>query len=234
MANPFPTGIQAAPGASRGFDTFLGQNITYFNNDLMQPYIWRWSFNVQRELGHNMLVELGYMGSRGSKLTENRDLNYIPLEQLSTSPFRDQANIDRLARVVPNPFSGLLPGTGLNGSTTSAENLLRPYPQFSGNGGVRIEALNTGRSWFNMVQARFEKRFSSGFNFLSNFQYSKMIEETNRLNAADPFLEHRISDEDRPFRLVLSGTYDLPFGRGKPMLGGANGFVEPHRWADGS
>ena len=226
LANPFPTGILAAPGSSLGVDTFLGQSITYFNTDLMQPYVWRWSFNVQRELGNNMLVEIGYMGSRGSKLTENRDLNYIPLDQLSTSPFRDQANIDRLARNVPNPFAGLLPGTGLNGTTTSAESLLRPYPQFSGNGGVRIEALNTGRSWFHMAQARFEKRFSSGFNFLSNFQFSKMMEQTNRLNAADPFLERRIADEDRPLRLVLSGTYDLPFGRGKPLLGSTNGFVD--------
>jgi hypothetical protein len=226
LANPFRDGIQAAPGASRGYDTFLGQNVTVFNNDLMQPYIWRWSFNIQRELGHNMLMEIGYMGSRGSKLTENRDINYIPLEFLSTSPTRDQANIDRLTRVVPNPFSGLLPGTSLNGSTTTVEALLRPYPQFNGANGVRIEALNTGRSWFHMMQARFEKRYSSGFNILTNFQYSKMTEETNRLNAADPFLEHRIGDEDRPLRLVVSGTYDFPFGKGKPFLNSTNGFVD--------
>jgi hypothetical protein len=77
-----------------------------------------------------------------------------------------------------------------------------------------------------MLQARFEKRFSSGFNFLSNFQYSKMIEETNRLNTADPMLEHRIGDEDRPLRLVASGSYEFPFGQGKPFLSGTNGFVD--------
>ena len=226
LANPFRDGILQPPGSSLGVNTFLGQNITFFNTDLMQPYIWRWNFNIQRELGNNMLFEIGYMGSRGSKLTENRDLNYIPLEFLSTSPFRDQANIDRLARPVANPFQGLLPGTGLNGSTISAEQLLRPYPQFNGNGGVRIEALNTGRSWFHMLQTRFEKRYSTGFSFLANFQWQKMMEETNRLNAADPFLEHRIGDEDRPLRLVLSGVYEFPFGKGKPIFGGANGFAD--------
>jgi hypothetical protein len=225
FSNPFPQGIQQPAGAAKGFDTFLGQNVTYENRNLMQPYIWRWSFNIQQEIGHNMLVEVGYIGSRGSKLTENRDLNFIPLEFLSTSPVRDQANIDRLTRVVPNPFAGLLGSTSLSGSTTSVEQLLRPFPQMSGNAGTRVEALNTGRSSFHMLQARFEKRYTKGFSFLTNFQWSKMMEETNRLNAADPFLEHRISDEDRPLRFVVSGTYELPFGKGKAFLGNRNGFV---------
>ena len=103
LSNPFPSGIQQPAGASKGFDTFLGQNMTVTNRDLAQPYVWRWSFNVQQELGHNMLVEIGYMGSRASKLVEVRsgsdtdvDRNNIPVEYLSTSPVRDQATIDRL------------------------------------------------------------------------------------------------------------------------------------------
>jgi hypothetical protein len=127
--------------------------------------------------------------------------------------------------VVPNPFAGLLPGTSLNGSTIPVEQLLRPYPQFNGANGLRVQGLNTGRSWFHMFQTRFEKRYSSGFNLLTNFQWQKMIEEINRLNPADPFLEHRIADEDRPLRLVVSGTYELPFGKGKPLLADTNGFI---------
>lgn len=232
FANPFPAGFNQPAGSSKGFDTFLGQNVTVNNRDLAQPTIWRWSFNVQRELGHNMLLEVGYIGSRGSKLVEIRsgsdvdvDRNNIPLQYLSTSPTRDQANIDRLTRVVQNPFAGLLPGTNLNGSTTTAEQLLRTYPQFSGSNGLRIQGINSGRSWFHMLQTRFEKRYSSGFTFLTNFQWQKMMEEVNRLNAADLFLEHRIADEDRPLRLVFSGTYELPFGKGKPFLGSTNGLV---------
>jgi hypothetical protein len=52
-----------------------------------------------------------------------------------------------------------------------------------------------------------------------------MTEETNRLNSADPFLEHRIGDEDRPLRFVASGTYEFPFGKGKHFLGNSNGLV---------
>lgn len=226
FGNPFPQGIQQPVGARNGINTFLGQNFRYVNPNLQQPFLWRWSFNIQREVGSNMIVELGYLGSRGAHLTEgDRDLNAVPLQYLSTSPTRDQATIDRFARVVPNPFAGLLPGTSLNGSTITTEQLLRPYPQFNGSGGVATNSLNEGRSWYHMLQARFEKRYSNGLNILTNFLYSKMIEEVRRLNAADPKLEHRTANEDRPFRFVLSATYELPFGRGKALGSQANGFV---------
>ncbi len=227
FSNPFPGGIIPPVGSALGADTFLGQSVIYYNRKRGQPYTWRWSFNIQRELGRDMVLELGYMGSRSTKLAENIDnYNSIPLSELSTSLTRDQANIDRLSRVVPNPFAGLIPGTGLNGATTSAEQLLRPYPQFSGANGVQIRSLNTGYSSFHMFQTRFDKRYSNGFNFLANFQWQKMIEATSRLNPQDLFLLRRIADEDRPLRLVLSGSYELPFGRGKAFAKDTNGFID--------
>lgn len=103
LANPFPTGILQPVGSSLGVNTFLGQNITFTNPNPGQPYIWRWNFNLQRELGSNMVMEIGYMGSNGSQLPVNRDFNYIPLSFLSTSPTRDQANINRLTATTRIP-----------------------------------------------------------------------------------------------------------------------------------
>jgi hypothetical protein len=219
LANPFPGGIQQPVGAANGVNTFLGQNITFTQNQIGQPRTWRWNFNIQRELNANTVVEVGYIGSRAGHLPENRDLNFIPLSLLSTTGARDQANIDRLTAVIPNPFRGLLPGTGINGNTISTEQVLRPYPQFSGQAGVRGEGQTVGYSDFHMLQARVEKRFSQGLQFLANFQWSKMLEATNRLNVADPKLQYRIANEDRPLRLVFSGSYDLPFGKGKKFAG---------------
>ncbi len=226
LSNPFPSGILQPVGNSLGVDTFLGQNVTFTNPFPGQPYTWRWNFNIQREFGNNLVTEIGYIGSRGAKIYENRDLNFVPREFLSTSGSRDQANIDRLAAVVANPFRGLLPGTGLNGNTTTVEQLLRPYPQFSGQGGVRLEGQSSGFSRFHMLQARVEKRFSGGLQFLANFQWSKLLEATERLNAADPFYHYRIAGEDRPLRFVFSGSYDLPFGRGKKFASGVGPWTD--------
>ncbi len=73
---------------------------------------------------------------------------------------------------------------------------------------------------------RFERRFSSGLQFLTNYSFSKFTEATDRLNVGDPNLQYRIADEDRPHRFVFSGSYDLPFGKGKKLLSGVNNAVD--------
>jgi hypothetical protein len=152
----------------------------------------------------------------------NHNFNGTPLQYLSTSASRDQAAIDRLSANVPNPFAGLLPGTPLNGSVIARSQLLSPFPQFSGAAGVVGQSFTDGSSWFHALDARIEKRFSHGFLMLVNFQWSKLMEKRSRLNDPDPQLEKRIAAEDRPYRLVWSGTYDLPFGRGKAIMKSAN------------
>lgn len=220
LANPFPTGILQPVGASQGFDTFLGQSVRYVERNLGSPQTWRWNFNIQRTLSDNTVLEIGYIGSLATKIPESRNLNFVPNEFLSTSATRDQALITRLTTPIPNPFRGLLPGTGLNGNTINQENVLRAFPQFSGNGGVSVESQVNGYSNFHMFQMRVEKRFSNGLQFLANYQWSKMLEATGRLNEGDPFLHYRIAGEDRPQRFVFSGSYDLPIGKGKALLGG--------------
>jgi len=225
FSNPFPTGILSPVGAANGVNTFLGQSVRYNATGLKQPVTHRWNFNIQRELAKNLLLELGYMGSEVRNLPVNRDLNYVPEEFLSTSPLRDNPNINRLTAVVTNPFRNLLPGTGLNGGTTATENLLRRHPQFSGDGGVGVDGQTIGYSNFHMAQIRLDKRFANGLQFLTNFQWSKFNEATNRLYQASNALQYRIAGEDRPFRFVFSSTYELPFGKGKQFGSDAGGFT---------
>jgi hypothetical protein len=226
LSNPFPGGILEPVGNRLGFDTFLGQTVTYAERKLASPTNWRWSFNIQRAVGKDGVFEIGYIGSDARRIPENRDRNFIPNSYLSTSPLRDQANITRLTAVVPNPFRNLIPGTGLNGGTIAVENLARAFPQFSGNGGVRVEAQGNGYSTFHMLQMRYEKRFARGLQFLTNYSWSKMLEATNRLNVGDPNLQYRIAGEDRPHRFVFSGSYELPFGKGKSLLSNVNSVAD--------
>jgi hypothetical protein len=221
LANPFPTGVLPPSGASQGAQTFLGRGISFYDPDAKTPYAMRWSLNTQTLLPGRVMLEVGYVGSKSVKLQATRNYNALPNRYLSTSPVRDQVTIDYLSENVPNPFAGLLPGTSLNGATTSRASLLVPFPQFTS-----VTALSyQGYSWYHGLQTRAERRFQNGFSAQLGYAFSKTMEGTSYLNAGDPFPYRTISFFDRPHQLTFSGIFELPFGRGKPLLGNVNKFA---------
>ncbi|HWB83940.1 MAG TPA: TonB-dependent receptor [Bryobacteraceae bacterium] len=213
LSNPFPSLLQPT-GSSLGIATNLGQSVSFSAANQLAPYTLRWDFDIQHQLSSKMMFEVGYFGDHAVHLGTSQNLNYIPRQYLSTLPTRDNDVVNLLTGNVANPFAGLLPGTTLNGSTVALSQLLLPYPQFTG---VSISGLPAGSSYFEMLEARFERQFGHGVQFMANYLWSKSIERISRLNDSDPFLEKRISPEDRPQRIVLTGSWDLPFGHGKAI-----------------
>ncbi|MDQ6699109.1 MAG: TonB-dependent receptor, partial [Acidobacteriota bacterium] len=210
-ANPFPTGLQQPSGASQGLRTNLGQNLTAFASDRKQPYAQRWLFGLERELPAGFVVEADYVGNRTTRLSVNRELNYTPQQYLSTSPVRDNARIAFLSQTSRNPFAGINP---IYGNTITRANLLKPYPEFGS-----IQELDpVGYSWYHALQSRIERRFSKGVTLQISYTWSKAMEATQFLNDGDPVPYRTIAAIDRTHRLVSSGIWELPFGRGK-MLG---------------
>ena len=84
-------------GARAGLATNLGQGISFFDENTTSSYMQRWQFAVQRQLLSNTLIEVSYVGNRGTRMQVGRDLNAIPAQYLSTLPARDQATIDFLS-----------------------------------------------------------------------------------------------------------------------------------------
>jgi hypothetical protein len=219
LSDPFPGGIKQPTGSSLGVLTFLGQSITFYNPHPLNPYSIRWNLDLQREIGRGTVFEIGYTGNHYVHLTIDQNLNGVPAQYLSTSPVRDQPVIDRNSSAVTNPFAGLLPGTNLNGSTVTFTQLVVPFPQFTG---VTMSAANAGESYFHALQTRLEKRFSHGFQILANYQFSRTFTKDRYMNSFGP-LEKRPADIDRPHRFVASFSYELPFGKGKAVLGSPSG-----------
>ena len=221
LNNPFPSGVLQPVGNTLGPNTFLGQSLSRFLPlNIQNAQNMRYLIEVQRELPGQWLLEIGYGGSHGYHLTADAELNPIPAQYLSTSPFRDQANLDFLAQLVPNPFFGLLP-TGFNAATVARSQLLRPFPQFNN---VPTSASD-GTSLYNSAQVKIEKRFTHGYSVIGSYTYSRFTERVAKLNATDTSYEQRLSDQDVPHRITLSALYELPFGRGKAFGGNASGVV---------
>src|SRR5262249_22026223 len=72
LSSPFallPGGALLSPlGSSQGASSFLGQAVAAQWRDRPMPYSQQYSIDVQRELPRGLLVELGYVGNRSSKL----------------------------------------------------------------------------------------------------------------------------------------------------------------------
>jgi outer membrane receptor protein involved in Fe transport len=222
LSNPFPNGL-LLQGSAQGLNTYLGQSITFTNPYIKTPYTMRAVLSVQHQLKGNILLEIGYMGGHSIHLRENDNLDYIPAQFLSTSPVRNQAVINNLTANVANPFQGLLPGTTLNGSTITTAQLLTTYPQLTG---LTEYSANNGYSHFNMLQARIEKRFTNGLQFLTDFQLARQMDALSRLNPEDAFLSRTVSSLDHPVKVLFTGSYDLPFGTGKRFLRGARPWLD--------
>ena len=221
MANaqtPWPGGLLQPTGSNLGAATYLGRSITYTPTTRENGRSARWVVSLQRELPASWVVEGSYVGSRGYNLAVNKDLNPIPARFLSTSPIRDTAVITQLSRQVANPFAGLLPGVGLNGTTVAANQLLRDYPQFTGVTGQLYDGTTTYHSF--LLNA--SKRFAGGYSIDVNYTYSRLYEDLLRLNATDDGYQHVIGRNDMPHRVAGSFVWELPF---KASNGLVNGLV---------
>lgn len=232
LSNPFPGGIKQPQGSAAGLGTYAGQTVQFIGPE-KDPYGMRWNFGIEQQIAKDTVLEVAYVGNHGVHLPVfTTSLNGIPRQYLSTMGTRDQPVIDFLTATYPNPFKGL--ATAQNGSNTTVAQLLAPFPQFpvgysggtwSGSTGV-IEYNNpVGSSYYESLNIRLQRRFSSGLTLVGNYIRSKLIERDTWLNDTDPQPEKRISPFDAPNRFVTAVTYDLPFGRGRR-------FNLQSRWAD--
>jgi hypothetical protein len=222
LINPYPSGALQPAGNTLGPNTFLGQSLNRFMPvDIQSSQLSRYLVNLQRELPGAWLVEVGYAGSHGYHLTTNEELNAIPAQYLSSSPVRDQATVDYLATLVPNPFAGGLLPTGFTNATVARSQLLRPFPQFS-----NVPTYGSdGTSQYDSFQTKLEKRYAHGYSIIGTYTWSHFTERVFRLNPTDADFENRLGRDDVPHRITTSIVYELPFGKGRTFGGSAGGFA---------
>ena len=236
LSNPFPSGILQPSGSSLGSSTNLGSSIVIVDPNLRNPYVARWELSVQYQLPKQFVLEVAYIGNRGNHLPIVTQLDYLPAQYLSTSLVRNANVVNLLTGTTANPFKGLLPNSSsLNGATVALGQLLTPYPQYTlpavpspgtPSGGVLLQGNPAGSSYYESLNMRLQKRFSTSLTLLNNFSYSRLTDRLAYLNDSDPAPEKRISSDSRPLRDVLAMTYNLPIGRGRPLN-------VKNRWLDG-
>jgi hypothetical protein len=229
LSNPFPNGVQNPVGAAAGPQTFLGQNISYFNQNPKIPRVMRWEVGLQHAFKGGVMLETSYTGNKTIHLEipiagnpPYVNLNALPLQYMGKGILRDNTQNNYLTGSVTNPFYGLGPAGNSQATftvnTIARSALLVPYPEF----GSVSTSVNTGYSWYHGFLVSVEKRFAKGYTLSGNYTFSKFMQADELLNAADPMPVRVISEQDTPQRFSVSGVMELPFGKGKPFLSGVN------------
>jgi hypothetical protein len=99
----------------------------------------------------------------------------------------------------------------------------RPYPAW----GVLDYKIWGGSSTYHSLQAKFERRFSSGYSFLASYAWSKCLDKPGSEEGTSPVytlddLNKGPCAYDVPHNFVTSYILELPFGHGRRFLSKAN------------
>jgi hypothetical protein len=198
---------------------------SYIPQNSAAPRVDRWNAGVQLLLRNSLSLELGYDGAKGTHLyAQPWGLNAVPLSVsgplAATSDFATQnARFNPLGITSSN--GAVIPGTLIQS--------LRPFPNFFN---VRIGADydRSGNSTYHGFTAGLQKRFSGGLILLASYSYSKSLDDGapsgndifGITNLQTQAREKAYSNFDLPHKLRTSYSYELPFGRGKKVVSGAN------------
>jgi hypothetical protein len=171
------------------------QNVNLHYRD---PQSAQWNFTVERELLPNLALKVSYLGMNSYRLPVTVDLNQVPS---STQPY----NADQ-----------------------------RPYR----NWGRLLSSENLGFANYQGLQTELNKRFGHGLMFQASYVWSKNLGDASGdtpgaftpeviygTSVADRFnlrLNRGNISGTRRQRALISGIYQLPFGKGRSFLRNMN------------
>jgi hypothetical protein len=236
LSNPFPNGLVGPTGNSLGYATGVGSSLTLLDSNRHAPVVMQYSADIQRDLGYGFALKVGYVGAHAKSLPLTANINQLPDKYLSLGSTALMAS-------VPNPYykAG---GAGLVGKATIPyEQTLLPFPQYT----TISDSVSVGYSNYNALDLKLQKRFSHGFTLLTAFTWASNWDNSwgasNTLNPGNngpqdwdtstptSYMQSIKSEYSRaindiPVRYTITGSYDLPFGRGKMFLNGAGRLLD--------
>lgn len=226
LQNPYPGGVATPVGSSLGYNTFAGQNFTWFNPNMSTPYVHQFSFGIQRQITKSSTLDVSYVGSRSIGLSNEKIFN-IP-----SADFRKQCNLmeggspNYCNELLPNPFRGVESfrnTTYFSAPTISRFNLNRPHPQFSGD--LPEQGRGDSRIWYNSLQINYNMRVGRSLTLLGNYTLSKMVERWGYTDPYNNIAQQGLYFSDRPHFVKFNTVYEFPFGRGQRLGGNVGGFL---------
>lgn len=181
-------------------------------------YAQNYSLGIQYQLPASFVLEVGYIGNKGTRLEAGGldNLNQLPVSALRFGDDLIQPLSARPNLGIPVPF------TGFAGTVAQA---LRPFPQFAN---INQVFANFGTSHYDSLQVTMTRHLTKGLSVLGAYTWSKAIftGSESAIDAAgsqdvfDRRLERTVTSFHIPHFVKLTWIYDLPLGKGRKWLTG--------------
>jgi hypothetical protein len=221
-------------------------NPTFDIPDYNYGYMQQWNLDVQRTLWGGWFADVAYAANKGTHLPQyNQQVDQISdsllaqahtqylnaLPTFAGNPQQQSLAIGSaaIAQLVPNPFaSSSAPGSAMSSLTTTAGQLMRPFPQYNG---VEYAGQGSFSSDYQSLQATLQKRFNGGGTVLAAYTWAKLLSNTDTVTSwletggtggiqdwNNLKGEKSLSSQNVRQHLIISYVLDLPFGKDKKYL----------------
>ena len=226
--------LQAPPslGTSAVVNQGAGDLPFIIDPHLRMPYSQGWNFGLQRELPGRVLMEVNYVGARGTRLLRLVDGNppQLALVRKLEAFCATQQNPDQCNQTLQfnNLWFGLESGSPAFVAVGS--------DAVNNNAFLHAEIFNNAASSiYHSLQANITKQTSKGLTFQAAYTWAHAIDDASDpltpasgnqsfpRNSLDLGAERGNSDFDIRQRLVLNYSWAIPLGRGHDHL--AEGFA---------
>jgi hypothetical protein len=194
----------------------------------MWPYVQQWNFSVQRELAQGTVLTVAYVGSKGTHLALQSDLNQMYPITAAQNPYpagqpmtTNDCNNGTVNGVAPTG-----PAAAQFAVACGADP--NPYRPFRGYGNIQ-SIQYVANSNYNAMQVSLHRHVGR-LSFDLAYTWSHALDDAsdyasgNFLNSYDYRLNYASSDFDQRQLLNVGYVYDLPFfdkgGLMHTMLGG--------------
>jgi hypothetical protein len=227
------TGVASGPQYGTGYTTTTGFTGTPQTEGYADPYLGsrapeytNWTFGFQHQWTSTFTSTITYVGSQGHFLSpDGSNARGFFADQLDPKFLSLGSNLTALATTANCATAGVTCPANFT-PTQTIGTALKPFP-FQG---VSDTFGNVGNSNYNALQTSFNMRPTHGVTFMANYTWSRSIDDngTFRTGYAIPAglvanepgkawsqdrIERSVSTSNQPHHIVITGVYDLPFGK---------------------
>jgi hypothetical protein len=184
--------------------------------NLHLPYAQDWNLNIQRSLGQDWLLQLGYVGTTGVRLPrfiEGNPPAFTPGLSNSAAFCAPQSPPCLISNENNVNNRRLYSGCRLADPATSCI--------YSSVG----EIASLANSSYNALQASLRKRFGHGLSFLASYTWSHSIDDVSSFNITGSAAQDNAGEND-----LAQNPFDLAAERGRSMFDSRQRFVLSYQW----